>query len=256
MDVRDFVQAVSGALILRPDSILVAGALTKGEFVSGYFAGVEPGDPLIGALSIIHVFLLTAGLGLLIGIGLTSSIAIGFFVVVGVAGGLFALGSVVNVLGPQLSSAAESAQATLASLVVQPILADVYLFAPLLLFAAGLYRWDHTTKVKKRRAVQATQLSMRQYCTYCGVRHEPTASKCGSCGRAVDTGSGSFCTDCGKPLPRSALYCGYCGAEILQGEEANCQSCGSPASASARYCKNCGARMRSSRPPEGAAPPS
>jgi ribosomal protein L40E len=256
MDVRDFIQAVSGALILRPDNILVASALSRGAFLSGYFAGAQPGDPTIGALSIAHVFLLVAGLGLLIGIGLTSSIAIGFFVVIGVAGGLFAIGSVLNVLGPQLSGAAASVQTELASLVVQPYVADAYLLAPIVVFVVGFYRWDVTTKVKKRKAVQETHLSLRQYCIYCGARHEPAATRCGSCGKPISAGSGTFCTDCGRPISRKALYCGYCGAEIIQGEDAKCQTCGKPASASSRFCHSCGARMKSSTQAEGGAPPS
>jgi ribosomal protein L40E len=263
MDVRDFIQAVSGALILRPDNILVASALSQGAFLSGYFAGAKPGDPTIGALSIAHVFLLVAGIGLLLGIGLTSSIAIGFFVVIGVAGGLFAIGSVLNVLGPQLSSAAGSVQTTLASLVVQPYVADAYLLAPVVVFVAGFYRWDVTTKVKKRKAVQATHLSLRQYCIYCGARHEPAATRCRSCGKPISAWTGTFCTDCGKPISPKALYCGYCGADILLGEDATCQTCGKPASASARFCHSCGARMKSSKQPQGeagapppAAPPS
>lgn len=255
MEIRDFVQAVSGSLIVRPDSILLASALTQGKFVSDYFAGVQPGDPLIQALSIGHVFLLTAGLGLVIGIGLTSSVAIGFFVVIGVAGGLFALESVLDVLDPQLIVAAQGVQTALASLVVQPYVADAYIVVPLAVFGAGLYRWNYSTKVKKRRAVQAVQLSMRQYCTFCGARHEPTASRCGSCGRRVEAGSGSFCADCGKPLSPKARYCGYCGAEVLRGEGASCQSCGTSVPPSARYCYNCGARIRSPKPPDSGAPP-
>lgn len=250
MDVRDFIQAVSGALILRPDNILVASALAQGAFVSDYFYNAKPGDPLIEALAIAHVFLFTAGLGLLIGIGLSSSVAIGFFVVIGVAGGLFAIGSVIDLLGPQFAGAAAGVQAALASLVVQPYVADAYLIAPIIVFVAGIYRWDHSTKVKRRQAIQATQLSMRQYCTYCGARNDPAASRCTSCGRRMATGSGGFCTDCGRPVPRSATYCGYCGAEIIHGEEATCQSCDSPASASARYCYKCGSRIRSNSPPE------
>jgi ribosomal protein L40E len=255
MDVRDFIQAVAGALILRPDNILVASSLSNGAFVSGYFAGVQSGDPLVGGLSIAHVFLFTAGLGLLIGIGLTSSVAIGFFVVIGVAGGLFAIGSVLNVLGPQLSGAAESVQATLSSLVVQPYVADAYLLAPLVVFVVGFYRWDVTTKVKKKRAVHATHMSLRQYCAYCGARHEPAATKCPSCGSPISVGSGSFCAECGEPISPKAGFCAYCGQEVLQGEGASCQNCGSPASPSARFCRKCGARMRAGKPPEGGEPP-
>jgi Double zinc ribbon len=252
MDVRDFVQAVTGAVILRPDNILVASALSNGVFASTYFANAQSGDPIVEALSIAHVFLLTAGLGLLLGVGLTSSVAIGFFVVIGVAGGLFAIGSVLQALGPQFYAAAYGAQGTLSSLVVQPYLADAYLVLPLVVFAAGAYRWDRTTKVKRLRAVQATHLSLRQYCTFCGARHEPGASSCAQCGKSVDAGSGSFCTDCGKPLSRKAVFCGYCGAEVLRGEGATCQVCGTSASPSAKYCNDCGARIRSIKPPEGA----
>lgn len=252
MDVRDFIQAVSGAVILRPDDILVTSALSNGAFTSGYFGNTQSGDPLVAAISIAHVFLLTAGIGLVLGVGLTSSVAIGFFVVIGVAGGLFAAESVLQVLGPQFFDAASSAQNALASLVVQPYLADAFLVLPLVVFGGGIYRWSHTTKVQKLRSVQATQLSMRQYCTFCGARHGPGATKCPQCRKSIDVRTGSYCTDCGKPISKKAVFCGYCGAELLHGEGTSCQACGTPTSPEARYCNHCGARIR--KPHEGAQP--
>ncbi|MCS4540626.1 MAG: zinc ribbon domain-containing protein [Thaumarchaeota archaeon] len=247
MEIRDLVQAIMGALVLKPDGVLVASALNNSFALSQFIGAGGLSGSYVAALGIIHVLLLILGVGLLIGVGPVTSIAIALLVVLGVAGGLFAIGQFMEVIGPQFASLSGSMNDVLGSLVVQPYVADVYIFAPILILAAGIFRWRHATKIRKQRTVNATQASLRQHCTFCGARIETTAAKCKACGRSVSTKMESFCIECGKPLPEDAVYCGYCGAEILRGEEAKCQNCEKMVPGSSKYCSYCGARLRPGR---------
>lgn len=247
MEIKDLVQAITGAFILKPNEVLLTSSLKNSFIISWFTSAGALGEPSVVALGIIHVLLLILGLGLFIGVGPVTSIAIALLVVLGVAGGLFAIGQFMEVLGPQVALFSESLGVFLGSLVVRPYIADLYIFVPILVLGAGVFRWGYTTKIKRRRTVSLTQAALRQHCTFCGARVEATAPKCKTCGRSISTSAEYFCLECGKPVPSDSVYCGYCGTEILHREEVKCKNCQKMVPEASKYCFYCGSRLRPGR---------
>lgn len=242
MDIREIVQTVVGVLILKPDQILLNSALGNSVLFAGVIQANQLGT-IATVLGLIHTLSLILGFGLILGISLGACTAIAFFVALGAGAGLFEAGQLLNIFGGQIAFVGHPLDGVANSLVVDPFLSDFFIIAPLIVLAAGLFRWHYSRKNEKQKAISEMDSHLRQYCTACGVHVTRKAKKCESCGAPFSKEESNYCTDCGRRVPSKAEYCGFCGAEILKSTQSICHSCKQRVALNARHCFYCGSRL-------------
>jgi RNA polymerase subunit RPABC4/transcription elongation factor Spt4 len=247
LDLRDFVQVIIGAVIQQPDETLVVGAQQNSAILEALQRAYPPGG-LVNEIGILHTFVLVLGFGLLIGTGLSTSVFIAAFVVLGVAGGLFALGQLFGVLGVNAAVFTGNMTSALGSLVGHQYLADAYVVFPLLVLGLGLVRWRRMSSLSTVRRKLATNDSMKHYCSFCGSVLKVGYKACHVCDRRIPKKSKGHCTSCGRLVAQDAQYCWFCGEELKADEGgARCPSCGIVTPREARFCPRCGQRLGSPR---------
>ena len=243
MDIGEFLQAIVGALVQQPDGVLVAGAQKNSAILEAVQRAYPPGG-YVGEIGILHTFVLVVGLGLLFGTSLSTGVFIAAFVVLGVAGGLFAMAQLFGVLGVNVAGLSGAMTGALGSLVSHQYVADFYVVLPAIVLAAGLARWRlmlSRTAIKKTVAVND---SMKHYCSRCGTVMKVGYRRCHVCGEKIPKKTGGHCTTCGRIIAKDARYCWFCGSEASRAEgEERCPACGGSASEEDRFCPHCGIRL-------------
>ncbi|MGH2638171.1 MAG: hypothetical protein ACRDF4_02635, partial [Rhabdochlamydiaceae bacterium] len=182
MDIKEIAQTVAGVLILKPDQILFNSALGNSVLFANPFHGSQLSSGSIALISLLHSLLIILGLGLLIGVGLTACTVIAFFVAIGAGAGLFEAGQLLSVFGTQIKFASQPFNVTSNALVVYPFLSDLFLLAPVIIFAFGIFMWRHRRKARRLKKINEANYHLRQYCMACGVHVGPGQKKCRSCG--------------------------------------------------------------------------
>lgn len=242
MDIREFLQALVGAVILKPDELLL-GSSQQSSSMLAEIDRVLGMDGSVSAFSLLHTFVLVVGLGLLMGIDATTSLFIAIFVVLGVAGGLFAVGALFSVLGINLDSVTNGIAGALSPAFSHSLLADGFVVFPFVLLAAGVarYRWGSVRRATKQ--AQATYDSLRHYCAFCGSVMKPGSRRCQACREGIPKTSKMRCTNCGRFVPKGARFCWVCGEELLWSGPQSCPECGRMMGAGAKFCPECGTRQ-------------
>lgn len=243
LDIRDIVQAAFGAMILQPDEALVSAAQQNSLIMRVLGASSSSAAATPGGLELLHTFVLVAGFGLLVGASMTTSIAIAAFVVLGVAGGLFAVGELFNSVGVNLTNFSQAVATVADPIVSLPLIADLYLLLPVIVLVFGVARWRYAKGVERTRRAETTHQSLRHYCAFCGSVVEPGARRCTSCRKSVPRFSRRHCADCGRRIGSGAAYCWFCGDEVEKPGEGKCPSCGSAIADGAKFCPECGFRI-------------
>ena len=255
MDIREFFQAVAGAVVLQPDQILMGSAKQSSAILQALGRSFGSSTGFLDAFGLVHTFCLVAGLGLLLGLGATTSVFIGVFVVLGVAGGLFALGSLFGVLGFSGDALTNGITNAFNATLARPYAADAFVVFPFVVLALGVVRYRWGAGRRSRKSAEMAQGSMRQYCSYCGSVLRPGKKKCDACGQGVPKPSNSHCSSCGRYVPKDARYCWFCGEEVLWSGDAKCSICGEAVAAGARFCPRCGARRQGAKADQAQPPP-
>jgi RNA polymerase subunit RPABC4/transcription elongation factor Spt4 len=249
MEFRDFFQAAVGALIQQPDEVLVQSAQGNSAILQ-FLGRAIPDTALVGGFSLLHTFVMVTGFGLLIGASMETSVLIAGFVVLGVAGGLFAVGQVLTIMGVNFTGFSTGMTNALGTLVSQSVLADLYLVLPLLILALGVARWRQRGGKRRAKDAAAAHDSMRHYCTFCGSVVLPGSRACGVCHKPVPQASKWHCTNCGRLVPEKAVYCWFCGAGVKWTGFERCPNCKELADRTSKFCVACGARLEwGPRPP-------
>lgn len=245
MDIREIVQAVVGVLILKPDQVLINKALGDSVLFGAVLHGAQSSS---GAtlVTLFHPLVIILGMGLVIGMSLSVSTAIAFFIGIGAGAGLFEAGALLSFFGPKIAFLSVPFNGASNVLSAYPVLSDLYVLFPLILFSLGIIVWHHRRMARKHRTRKAVDSHMRHYCVSCGAHVEPGSKSCNTCGSPLARLEfDSYCTACGRPASKKAKYCAYCGEEVLIGGKFPCGACGEMTSPSARHCHNCGARVGS-----------
>jgi hypothetical protein len=256
LDIREIVQAVVGVLILKPDQVLVNDALGSNSAIAG--TASSHSAPLAGELTtlvvLVHPLVIILGFGLLIGMGLSVSTIIAFFVGIGAGAGLFEAGALLKIFGAQVGILSAPFNGASSVLSAYPILSDLFIVFPLILLSIGVFAWSRKKRAKKIKSMNTVHSHLRHYCVFCGAHIEVGRKDCRACGSPVSKAAlDSYCTSCGRPASRKGKHCAYCGELILKDESMTCPSCNEPTSRSATYCQNCGVRIGTTTTPLRAA---
>ena len=246
MDVREIAQTLIGVLILSPDQALMQNALGHSVIFGAFVQGAQLSASTIAFLSLFHALAIILGIGLIIGVNLTISTAIAFFVGIGAGAGLFEAKALLSFFGPALSIVSTPFNGTTDILATFPLLSDIFLLCPIFILLLGVFMWRRKKIAKKLRTKTAVDLHMRHYCMVCGAHVEPGEKACSACGTVLTrVEADCYCTSCGRPISDSAKFCAYCGEEILKSGSVPCAKCGEQTSTSSRYCHSCGIRLTS-----------
>ena len=252
MDIREFLQAVVGAVVLQPDQLLMSSAQPDSAILQALGQRFGASGEFLNAFGLLHTFCLVAGIGLLMGLGASTSVFIGLLVVLGVAGGLYALASLLGVVGFNAEAVTGSITGAFGSAFAHPLVADGFVVLPFAVLALGVVRYRWGAGRRSRKVAEAAQGSMRQYCSYCGSVVKPGRRRCEVCRKGVPKASTLHCTNCGRFVPKDARYCWVCGDEMRLNGAGVCKSCGELVASEAKFCPHCGARQ--SHGPDSAEP--
>lgn len=243
MDIREFLQAVAGIFVLQPDKLILQSAAPTSYVLTALGGAFGSHGSVLGAFSVAHTFAMVVGIGLILGIGTSTSLFIGLFVVLGVAEGLFAVGALFGVLGLNSAAIATGVAQALEPTFSHPLVADAYVLFPFVILAVGVgrHRWGSSRAAV--RYATASHNSFRHYCSFCGSVVKPGLKRCQVCRKVVPKPSKSFCGTCGRDVPEGAAFCWYCGGEMKWSGGASCVSCGEPVSPGSKFCPHCGSRQ-------------
>lgn len=243
MDIREFLQAVAGVFILQPDKLILQSAAPTSYVLGALGDAFSSYGAVLGAFSVAHTFALVVGIGLLMGIGASTSLFIALFVVLGVAEGLFAVGALFGVLGLNSQAVADGVAKTIGPVFAHSLVADAYVLFPFVILGVGVarYRWGFTRE--QRKSAEESHNSLRHYCSYCGSVMKPGVRKCKVCEKGVPKASERYCSSCGRHVPEGAKYCWTCGDEVKWTGVEVCRSCMGLVGADSKFCTRCGARQ-------------
>jgi Double zinc ribbon len=242
VDIRDFVQAAIGVAVQKPDEVLVASAQQSSAILGFVDRYLPSAAGLTEGIALLHTFVLVLGVGLLVGTSMSTGLFIAVFAVLGVAGGLFAVGALFTSLGINFSGFSDAMTTALGTVVSHRYLSDFYVLLPLLVLALGVTRWKFGAAIIERRRATTARNALRHYCAFCGSVMAPAARRCGSCKREIPKFSKNYCSECGKPAAEGAVYCWFCGEEVRRDGDEECPACKKSVPRT-KFCAHCGSRL-------------